>query len=211
MTSFVWPEIFFVRHGETPWNAERRYQGRKDIPLNERGQKQANRNGQVLAKVFAERAIDPMAMEWHASPLQRTRETMERIRSAFSEPLPDVKYDVRLVEISFGLLEGMLHADVPANMSAVAPGRRDATYWEFRPEEGENYRDVEARINEFAATLKGPSVIVAHGGIARTLRVLIEKAPIEAVINWPPPQDVILHFQNGVMEVIDAEVELPRG
>ena len=209
MTSFVWPEIFFIRHGETPWNAERRYQGRRDIPLNERGRAQADRNGLVLARTFAERGIDPMGMEWHASPLQRTRETMERVRAAFSTPLPEVKYDVRLVEISFGALEGMLHSELPANM-AVAPGGRDASYWEFRPEAGENYRDVEVRINAFAATLRGPAVIVAHGGIARTLRVLIEKAPIESVINWPPPQDVVLHFKDGMMDVIDAEVDAPR-
>ena len=37
MTALVWPEIYFVRHGETPWNAERRYQGRKDIPQRETG------------------------------------------------------------------------------------------------------------------------------------------------------------------------------
>jgi len=105
------------------------------------------------------------------------------------------------MEISFGAIEGLLHAELPANM-AVAPGGRDATYWEFRPQDGENYRDVELRLNEFAATLGGPSIIVAHGGIARTLRVLIEGCDIGDAINWAPPQDVVLHFLPGMMEVI---------
>ena len=203
MTAPVWPEIYFIRHGETPWNAERRYQGRKDIPLNEKGKGQASQNGKTLAALFAARGLDPLAFEWHASPLGRTRETMERVRLGFSQHLPEVQFDVRLMEISFGVLEGSLHEELPANM-AVAPGERDETYWDFRPENGENYRDVAARLTEFAAVLKGPSVVVAHGGIARTLRVLIERAPVIDVINWAPPQDVIMHFTPGKMEMIRA-------
>ncbi|UYN99602.1 MAG: histidine phosphatase family protein [Devosia sp.] len=203
MTALVWPEIYFIRHGETPWNAERRYQGRRDIPLNEKGKGQASLNGKTLARLFASRGLDPTQFEWHASPLGRTRETMERVRMGFTQHLPEVKFDVRLMEISFGVLEGSLHEELPANM-AVAPGQRDETYWDFRPENGENYRDVEARLTEFAGVLNGPSVVVAHGGIARTLRVLIERAPILDVINWPPPQDTIMHFTPGKMELIRA-------
>ncbi|RUT31121.1 histidine phosphatase family protein [Arsenicitalea aurantiaca] len=201
MAEIAWPEIYFIRHGETPWNAEKRYQGRKDIPLNARGQAQADRNGVVLHKVLAERGIDPASLQWHASPLTRTRETMERVRAAFPAPLPEVQFDVRLVEISFGALEGLLHSELPSDL-VTATGERDASYWEFRPEAGENYRDVEARLLEFAGVLTGPSVVVAHGGIARTLRVLIEGAAIGDVINWAPPQDVIMHFRPGMMELI---------
>lgn len=201
MTALVWPEIYFIRHGETPWNAERRYQGRKDIPLNDKGRGQADQNGVALAALFAARGLDPTAFAWHASPLGRTRETMERVRAGFDLQLPEVQFDVRLMEISFGVLEGSLHEELPANM-ALAPGQRDETYWDFRPENGENYRDVEARLTEFASVLAGPSVIVAHGGIARTLRVLIEKAPLVEVINWAPPQDVIMHFTPGRMEML---------
>ena len=87
----------------------------------------------------------------------------------------------------------------------VAPGERTEDYWDYRPENGENYRDVEVRLAEFAQVLKGPSVVVAHGGIARTLRVLIEHAPIIEVINWAPPQDAIMHFTPGKMELIRAD------
>ena len=37
MADTTWPELYFVRHGETDWNAEGRYQGARDIPLNDRG------------------------------------------------------------------------------------------------------------------------------------------------------------------------------
>lgn len=201
MTAQLWPELYFVRHGETPWNAERRYQGRKDIPLNDKGRGQADQNGVTLAALFAARRLDPDAFEWHASPLQRTRETMERVRAGFGRPLPDVHYDDRLMEISFGVLEGELFEQLPANM-AIAPGSRTEDYWDYRPENGENYLDLEARLTEFAALLQGPSVVVAHGGIARALRVLIEGAPIVEAINWAPPQDAIMHFTPGRMELL---------
>lgn len=204
MTDLIWPELYFVRHGETPWNAERRYQGRKDIPLNQKGESQALGNGRLLRKVLEERGVDPASLEWHASPLTRTRQTMERIRQAFDKPLPAVIYDPLLVEISFGNLEGLLHDELPANM-ATAPGGRDASYWHFRPEAGENYEDVAERLREFGRKLKGPSVVVAHGGVARTLRALIENAPIADVMNWPPPQDMILHFQHGVLELLGGD------
>ena len=201
MTVLVWPEIYFIRHGETPWNAERRYQGRQDIPLNDKGRGQASENGRTLAALFRARGLDPQSFEWHSSPLGRTRETMERVRAGFDVSLPETKFDVRLMEISFGVLEGSLFDELPATM-AVAAGSRNETYWEFRPDNGENYRDVEARLTEFAAVLGGPSVVVAHGGIARTLRVLIEGAPIVDVVNWAPPQDAVMHFTPGTMELL---------
>lgn len=204
MTDLVWPELYFIRHGETPWNAERRYQGRKDIPLNPKGEGQALGNGRLLRRLFEARGVDPASLEWHASPLTRTRQTMDRIRQAFDTPLPEVIFDPLLVEISFGRLEGLLHDELPANM-ATAPGGRDASYWQFRPEDGENYDDVAERLKAFGRGLKGPSVVVAHGGIARTLRALIEKAPLADVMNWAPPQDVIMHFQNQHMELLGSD------
>ena len=155
MPALLWPEIFFIRHGETAWNFEKRYQGRRDVPLNETGRAQADRNGKTLRALFDQRGIDPALLDWHVSPLSRARETMDRVRAAFPMPLPEVKVDLRLIEISFGELEGLLHNELPPE-KALAPGSRGAEYWKFRPEGGENYLDVEARITEFGAALGGP-------------------------------------------------------
>ena len=98
--SIIWPELYFIRHGETDWNAEGRYQGSKDIPLNDIGRGQADLNGKLLVQILQRAGRSPADFTWHASPLGRTRETMDRVRAGFKVPLPEVTYDQRLVEVS---------------------------------------------------------------------------------------------------------------
>jgi len=202
--SFNWPELYFIRHGETDWNAEGRYQGSKDIPLNDIGRGQADLNGRLLVQILERAGRSPADFTWHASPLGRTRETMARVRSAFSVPLPEVGYDQRLVEVSFGIYEGRLHTELSSGEMAIA-GERDASFWDFRPPSGESYEDVARRVRSFAAdTLKGPAIVVAHGGILRILRRLIEDFPAERAVNWFPPQDSVVHFIDGKSVVYPA-------
>src|SRR5690606_37218115 len=119
-------------------NREQRYQGSKDIPLNRIGQLQADANGILLRELLEREGVDPASLNWFASPLSRASETMDRMRAAFDVELPPVIHDARLIEISFGKLEGRLHSEI-AREQATDPGERDASYWGFRPEGGENY------------------------------------------------------------------------
>jgi len=195
--TIAWPELYFIRHGQTDWNAEGRYQGSKDIPLNAIGRAQADLNGRLLAQLLKRAGRSPAEFTWHASPLGRTRETMERVRTGFSGPLPEVDFDARLVEVSFGIYEGRLHTELAAGEMAIA-GERDAAFWDFRPPSGESYEDVAQRVLSFARDRLGaPAIIVAHGGILRILRRLIEGFPPERAVNWFPPQDSVVHFVEG--------------
>lgn len=203
MSTVNWPELYFIRHGETDWNAEGRYQGSKDVPLNETGRGQADLNGHLLRQLLDRSGRSATAFGWYASPLSRTRETMQRVRAAFDEPRPEVTFDPRLIEISFGVFEGRLHKELAEGQMAIA-GERDGSFWDFRPDKGESYADVAVRVAEFGATLKGPTVIVAHGGILRVLRRLIEDFPVERAVNWFPPQDSVVHFIDGSCTVYPA-------
>ncbi|NGP17498.1 histidine phosphatase family protein [Devosia aurantiaca] len=202
MTAIEWPDFYFARHGETDWNREQRYQGSRDIPLNRTGQLQADANGVLLRELLERDGVDPRSLNWFASPLSRASETMDRMRAAFDVELPPVIHDKRLIEISFGALEGKLHSEVHAQ--ALAPGQRDESYWGFRPDGGENYEDVSERLIDFARVLTLHSVVVAHGGVLRVLRHLVEGAPRGDVLNWPPPQGVIAHFTRGRMTLHSA-------
>ena len=71
--------IYMIRHGQTDWNAEGRLQGQQNIDLNALGREQASRNGEDLLALIGDRVGD---FAFVASPLARTRETMELLRAA---------------------------------------------------------------------------------------------------------------------------------
>ncbi|MEL7048841.1 MAG: histidine phosphatase family protein, partial [Pseudomonadota bacterium] len=102
--------IYCIRHGETDWNAEQRYQGQADIPLNDFGRSQAKRNGQVLSEIATELA----GARYIASPLNRTIETMQIVRREMNLPVDDFTQDPRLREVHYGHWEGELLSDLPA-------------------------------------------------------------------------------------------------
>jgi probable phosphoglycerate mutase len=95
--------ILLVRHGETPWNREGRYQGRTDVALSPEGETQARSLSDRLALVPLVRAV--------ASPLVRARRTAELVID--KRPLA-LGTDAGLVEISHGSWEGKLASEVEA-------------------------------------------------------------------------------------------------
>ena len=108
----MFPLVYFVRHGQTDWNAEHRLQGQADIDLNALGRAQADRNGRKLRELIA----DPQAFDFVASPLRRTRETMELVaRRDGTCRREDYRTDPRLVEVHFGDWQGHTFAELDAH------------------------------------------------------------------------------------------------
>ena len=94
--------ILLARHGETPWNAEGRYQGQIDIPLSATGESQATELGKRLAHVDITRAV--------ASPLSRARHTAELALGRDRAPM--LTLDADLQEIAHGEWEGLLASEI---------------------------------------------------------------------------------------------------
>ena len=166
------PVIYYIRHGETSWNAEGRLQGTQDVPLNELGHRQAAHAGRVLADLLVRDRRDKAALPFVSSPLIRTRATMELVRGELNLPPGDYALDDRLREIAYGVWEGSTLAE----MQAADPGlyaRRLTAKWTLAPEGGETYADVQVRMADWYGSLKGDTVAVAHGGTARALMVAL--------------------------------------
>lgn len=200
------PDFYLIRHGETEWNREGRYQGQRDIPLNATGRNQAGANGRLLREMFERDGLDPGSWHWRASPMIRTRETVALVRKACGLPNEGVTFDDRLREVSFGIYEGMLAAELPDDPNGMRNvGKREDEFWYFRPAEGESYEDLANRVRPVLAELTGPSVIVAHGGIARICRYLVEGAGRKDTVNWPIRQDAIFYFSKGVMSIYSSK------
>jgi broad specificity phosphatase PhoE len=191
-------KLYFVRHGETDWNAERRLQGRRDIPLNALGRKQAARCGGLLRDLLAVSGAAPQQFAFTASPLSRARETMEILRTELGVPPQDYAADARLAELSFGKWEGLTYKEVRAlDRSVLATRERDK--WNFQPPGGESYAQLLVRVREWHDGITGNAVIAAHGGVARVLLVLYGvKLPAEAPLG-DVAQGVVYEFMPGSM------------
>lgn len=156
--------LYFVRHGETDWNAERRLQGQQDVPLNARGRCQADEAGRLLRALVA----DPAQLDYVASPLTRACETAARMRRAAGLPAAGFRLDERLKEVSFGAWEGLRWTDIRKRFPR-AYAERETDRWAFVPEAGESYAMLAQRTAEALADLARDTVVVAHGGVARAL------------------------------------------
>jgi probable phosphoglycerate mutase len=189
-------QLYFVRHGETDWNAERRLQGRRDIPLNALGRRQAARSGELLANLLAISGATPQQFAFTASPLSRARETMEIMRAELGVPPQDYTIDARLAELSFGKWEGLTYKEVRALDRSVL-ATRDRDKWNFQPPGGESYAQLLVRVREWYDGMAGDTIIAAHGGVARALLVLYAvKSPAEAPLG-DVAQGVVYEFAPG--------------
>jgi broad specificity phosphatase PhoE len=152
--------LVLARHGQTSYNAERRFQGWRDIPLDDMGRVQA----QALAQALRGRSFARLL----ASDLVRARETAEAISQAVNVP---VEVDRRLRECGFGEWQGLALAEVRerwpeeyrewVEKGTPAPG-------------GESYQEVRTRVGGLIDELLSahPSsdlLIVSHSGAIKML------------------------------------------
>ena len=154
-------DLWLVRHGETDWNRELRFQGHLDAPLNALGLRQAERLGQHLARQGPRTVV--------ASDLLRTRQTADPLAGHWQTPvLPEALWR----EQCFGVIEGLTHDQVLERHPEVVQGwqRRDP---DFAPEGGESRRQFHARVMLAVQALvercqregwQAP-VVVSHGGV----------------------------------------------
>ena len=169
--------ILLVRHGETAWNREGRYQGRTDIPLSETGQVQVRALGDRLKTIQIETA--------YASPLSRAKNTAEAILAGRTTPL---WLDAGLLEISHGGWEGQLASDVEISHAEMFG------IWRTRPGRhspagpgAETLGDVEDRawgvLERVCAQLSAnaTALIAAHDAVNRVILCRVLGLPLERI------------------------------
>ena len=157
--------LYFMRHGETVWNTERRYQGMTDIELSEEGLRQA----ECAAKRFKNIKIDKI----YASPLKRAMKTAEKI--AAEKGLEIISED-NFREIHFGEWEGKTVPELTEKYGeSYTNFIREPHKYGF-PGEGsvENVINrIKPGIDRLIAEDEGNVLIVSHGGIIRLMIMYI--------------------------------------
>ena len=184
------PRLLLVRHGETDWNRQGRFQGQIDIPLNDTGRAQAAAAGAFLKNVSVDRA--------YTSSMSRPRQTAEGILQHHpGVPLTSVSH---LVEIGHGAWEGQLEQEIAAGWPQLLAD------WKRAPEtvqmpEGETIHDVWERSlrgwNAIAAGLQADetAVVVAHDAVNKTI--------LCALLGLGPADIWAVKQGNGGVTVID--------
>jgi probable phosphoglycerate mutase len=191
--------ILLVRHGETEWNLQRRFQGRSDSPLTARGIAQAHAIGRLVANL-----PNAAAARVVASPLGRARRTAEIVCEHLVSA-PELCLDDRLRELSIGSWDGLTYSEI----AMCAPGIFDGdgrSEWCFRSPDGERYEGVAARVADW---LREPidvplTIVVTHGVVSRVLRGLYARLPREGALTLPVPQDKVFRLSDGAIEEISV-------
>lgn len=176
-------QLYFVRHGQTEWNAIARMQGQWNSDLNEIGREQAETNGYLLASLGIERIF--------SSPLDRTRQTTEIINQHMSIP---VDFDDRIMEWDCGDWSGHLYAEIadkwPVDWAALQDDR-----FHTRAPNGENYPDMFDRARPFLRDIheceEQHIAIVSHG--------MIGKVMVSELLNLGEQETLAIHQSNDVI------------
>jgi broad specificity phosphatase PhoE len=164
-------ELLLVRHGETDWNVERRFQGHADPPLNATGRKQA----QALADELAGTQIEAV----YTSDLVRARETAEIVGARVGSPVIALR---ELREIDVGEWQGLTWPEIEERFpDGVRDWHAEGHGWRA----GETYEQLAERVLAAAQRIASQHpdervLIVGHGGTVRVVRAFVERLTVAA-------------------------------
>lgn len=171
MTTESKTTLLIIRHGETVWNAENRFQGHGDSPLNETGRSQVAALAGRMKTLKFETLI--------SSDLGRTRETASIIAGLSGHT---VELDSRLRERNYGVLEGLTVAEIRQTHPEVLDQLKNDDP-EYIPPEGESHRQHYRRnvafFEEALRSRPGTTIaIVAHGGVLDSIFRYVSGLPL---------------------------------
>lgn len=168
--------LLVVRHGQSTWNAEGRWQGHADPPLSVVGEQQAAQAAAALTSEGIEAVV--------SSPLRRAHHTAQVIAAALGLPEPDTMDEWK--ERHAGEFEGLTTAEIEQRWPGATTGPR-----RIEPPGGERRADFEARIRRaLDLTIERHTgqvvAVVAHGGVIRAIEACCgaERGPIPNLVAW---------------------------
>ncbi|CAH2714960.1 Phosphoserine phosphatase 1 [Neobacillus rhizosphaerae] len=159
--------IYLLRHGETVFNTQGRYQGELDSPLTTEGTEQVKNISKLLKVVIN----DPNEWEIISSPLGRAMKSTEIICETIGFDLNKVTTDARLREVSFGSWSGLTTKEIEESWPELIKNT-DSNNWYFNSPNGENYDSVVERVSDWLESIKNKEKVIAvsHGLTGRVLR-----------------------------------------
>ncbi len=180
--------LVLIRHGQTDWNVEGRWQGQADVPLNAHGLEQA----QAIAKKVASSELQAI----YSSDLQRARRTAEELSKLTGL---EVRLDARLREIHQGEWQGMLVGEIQSRYKEAFLMRQKNPLT-VSPPGGETVKQVKERVLSAIQDIlhcypHGRVAVVSHGFALAVMRVHFLGKPIDQVWKMIPENDEVLELE----------------
>jgi broad specificity phosphatase PhoE len=196
--------MYFVRHGQTEFNLERRHHGRLDSPLTERGRDQARRAGETLATL-----IDPRDGVIFSSPLGRALETARIIADVVAVE-SSIVVDPDLMEIGMGSAEGTTQAEMEQRWPALkaAPANEAMS---LQSPDGETMEALAERLGRALRRVAdhhaASRIVVSHGVAGRVLRALYVGLNNVEAFRLEAPQDALFRLNGGIITRISFRID----
>ncbi len=188
------PELLLLRHGQTEWNRDGRFQGALDSPLTPEGRAQARAMGRALADL----GVGPATHRARTSPQGRAAVTALLALAPLGLGATE---DPRLAEIGMGDWTGLTRAEIAARW----PGPEGEGFLAFyaRCAGGEPLEAVAARARAALAALDGPAVVVTHGVTLRLLCAAAMGHGLAEAEGYALRQGCVVRLAGGRMEVLE--------
>ena len=189
--------FYFVRHGETEWNAEGRFCGRTDVPLSEAGRRQA--------RLLGLRVKPLRVIALYSSPLRRALETARIIGEVTGR---ESVVDPRLAELNYGAWEGLTLEEIKGSGPAIYEAW-DQDPGSLAPPEGESGEQLIQRVVPFMAEVAqkhagGNVMVVCHKTVCRLLASHIMGVPLREYRQAVPMENAALNvfeMEDGIWRV----------
>ena len=187
------PTIILVRHGQTKWNVEGRYQGRLNSDLTEKGKEQAKSNASKIAKVL--KLNEPFKI--FSSPLGRAKESCYIICDELGIDKKEIIFDERISEFNYGIFEGKTRDECREKYPQVLE-ERESNKWSYQIEDGESYILVSKRLKSWLESIADEKVVVvvAHEMVNRALRGIYCDLDNASMLELRQANDLVLKLEN---------------
>ena len=193
------PTIYLLRHGQTEWNVQGRYQGQLDSPLTELGEKQAKESALKLKKY-----INIESTTFFASPLGRAKATALLMATTLGKKSSEIIFEKNIQEFNYGIFEGKTKDFCQTELKAEFEAR-EANKWNYVLEGGESYVMVSQRLLTWLKSIQHEEivVVVAHEMINRALRGLYLNLETKKTLTLFQANDVLIKLENGVETILN--------
>ncbi|KOO48904.1 histidine phosphatase family protein [Viridibacillus arvi] len=196
--------IYLLRHGETVFNSQGRYQGELDSPLTDDGIAQVKSIARLL-KMYIQ---DPKEWAIISSPLGRAMQSTEIICNTLGLDEAKVEKDDRLSEVSVGSWAGLTMKEIEEKWPELLM-HTDHYNWYFNSPNGESYASVEERVTDWLKSVEGREkvIVVSHGLTGRILRGVYNNLEKNQALKLEVSQDTFFKLENNNVERFSIEYD----